>query len=289
MQVLINYQQILITMGISYGIPAAIYILIINKKYEARIDKKSKVIKFSWLIALIIFAVALTPITREILYPSSNSAVSQNEIFKGILIVFPGLLILVLGYMVGFFMPEGSAEDRNKNVKADAEFFEKDKTTKAIDESKKSSLKDLAVAVQGFKDGWKEEMNESKDASKNKSPARFVNLKGERDEKIPRTLSDYLWQSIFSVLISLAFGFVAYEAVVKHYENKNSIITLLAIFFGLIGFLIFIGLALIYVFRFFQVVNERGIRWKDFILEGQLLAGVIFIGLLATAKNYLSN
>jgi len=46
---------------------------------------------------------------------------------------------------------------------------------------------------------------------------------------------------------------------------------------------------LIYVFRFFQVVNERGIRWKDFILEGQLLAVVLFIGLLAIAKNYLSN
>uniref|UniRef100_UPI004048A6D9 hypothetical protein n=1 Tax=Shewanella sp. TaxID=50422 RepID=UPI004048A6D9 len=75
-------------------------------------------------------------------------------------------------------------------------------------------------------------------------------------------------------------------AVVKYYENENSIITLLGIFLGSIGFLIFIGLALIYVFRLVQVVNERGIKWKDFVLEGQLLAVVLFVGLMAFAKNY---
>jgi O-antigen ligase len=73
-----------------------------------------------------------------------------------------------------------------------------------------------------------------------------------------------------------------------HHDPHNQFLKILAEL-GLIGFLIFIGLALIYVFRFFQVVNERGIRWKDFILEGQLLAVVLFIGLLAIAKNYLSN
>jgi uncharacterized membrane protein YidH (DUF202 family) len=284
MQVSIALQHALITTGIAYGIPAAIYILIINKIYGERLGIKSKVIKASWLIALIIFAIALTPITREILYPSSNSAASQNEIYKGILLVFPGLLTLLLGYLVGFFMREENAEERTQNVKADAEFIEQAKTTKSIKKNENSLLKDLVDAFHDFKAGYKAGKSEFEDDSKNKSPARFVNLKGESNEKIPRTLSDYLWQSIFSVLISLAFGFVAYEAVVKLYENENSITNLLGIFFSSIGFLIFIGLALIYVFRFFQVVNERGIRWKDFILEGQLLAVVILIGFLATTK-----
>lgn len=286
MQITINYYQIFINLAVSYGIPAAIYIFYVNKKYGITGGLKSKVIKFFWLIALIIFASALTPITREILYPSSSSAISQNEIYRGILLSISALLILLVGYVVGFFIKAEKTIENSLSTKVEHEIIEQAKHEASIDINLSSVNSNVVDAFQGFKKGLKEGITESEEDSKSMGPARFVNLNGGKDKRIPRTLSDYLWQSFFSLIIGLTFGFVAYEAVVKYYENENSIITLLGIFLGSIGFLIFIGLALIYVFRLVQVVNERGIKWRDFVMEGQLLAVVLFIGLIASAKNY---
>lgn len=141
----------------------------------------------------------------------------------------------------------------------------------------KSNVMDV---FHGFVKGFKEGMAESEVDSKSVSPARFVNLRGVMDKRIPRTLSDYLWQSIFSLIIALIFGFVAYEAGVKIYANENSILIIAGALFGLICAFIFIVLTLIYLFRFVHVLSERGIVLKDFFLEFKLVAIFGFIALV---------
>ena len=277
MQITIDYQQIFLLMGISYGLPLAIYISFVHKKYGSNKDTRSKVLKFFWFISLILLAQAITPIAREILYPSSNIKFSQNEIYKGVLLIFSTLLILGFGYVVGFFlkkedMPDSTSEIQISNITTEQQPIA-DSNQNFNKKNTFTLFENISGAIKGFKDG----MNEANSNSK----AEFFDVNGGREEKKSRTLSDYLWQSIISLAIATGCGFGVYFNLIVE-------INLLISVPCMVGFIVFFILSIIYAIRFKQVVDESGISIMDFFWELVFLAAFVSLAVaLARKEGYL--
>ena len=277
MQITIDYQQIFLLMGISYGLPLAIYISFVHKKYGSKKDTRSKVLKFFWFISLILLAQAITPIAREILYPSSNIKFSQNEIYKGVLLIFSTLLILGFGYVVGFFLKKEDIPDSTSEIQISNINVEEQPTADSIQSLKQKNtltiFENISGAIRGFKDG----MNEAN----SKSKAEFFEINGISSEKKSRTLSDYLWQSILSLAIATGCGYGIYLNLIVE-------INLLISVPCMVGFIVFFILSTIYAIRFKQVVDERGISILDFFWELVFLAAFVSLAVaLARKEGYL--
>jgi len=277
MQITIDYQQIFLLMGISYGLPLAIYISFVHKKYGSNKDTRSKVLKFFWFISLILLAQAITPIAREILYPSSNIKFSQNEIYKGVLLIFSTSLLLIFGYVVGFFLrkekvPDSTSEIQISNITTEQQPIA-DSNQNFNKKNTFTLFENISGAIKGFKDG----MNESN----SKSKAEFFDVSGGREEKKSRTLSDYLWQSIISLAIATGCGFGIYFNLIVEINLFVSVPCM-------VGFIVFFILSIIYAIRFKQVVDESGISIMDFFWELVFLAAFVSLAVaLARKEGYL--
>jgi hypothetical protein len=128
-------------------------------------------------------------------------------------------------------------------------------------------------AIKGFKDGWNDAGNNSK--------AEFFDVNGTASNKKTRTLSDYLWQAIFSLIIAAGFAIGIYLYLVV---EVNLLISLPCI----LGFIVFFSLSIIYAIRFTQVVDERGISIMDFFWELVFLAAFVSLAVaLARKEGYL--
>lgn len=128
-------------------------------------------------------------------------------------------------------------------------------------------------AIKGFKDGWNDAGNNSK--------AEFFDVNGTGSNKKTRTLSDYLWQATFALIIAACFAIGIYLYLVV---EVNLLISLPCI----LGFIVFFSLFVIYVVRFKQVVDERGISIRDFFWELVFLAVFVsFAVVLARKEGYL--
>lgn len=277
MQITIDYQQIFLLMGISYGLPLAIYISFVHKKYGLNKDTRSKVLKFFWFISLILLAQAITPIAREILYPSSNIKFSQNEIYKGVLLIFSTSLLLIFGYVVGFFLrkekvPDSTSEIQISNITTEQQPIA-DSNQNFNKKNTFTLFENISGAIKGFKDG----MNEAN----SKSKAEFFDVSGGREEKKSRTLSDYLWQSIISLAIATGCGFGIYFNLIVEINLFVSVPCM-------VGFIVFFILSIIYAIRFKQVVDESGISIMDFFWELVFLAAFVSLAVaLARKEGYL--
>ena len=277
MQITIDYQQIFLLMGISYGLPLAIYISFVHKKYGSNKDTRSKVLKFFWFISLILLAQAITPIAREILYPSLNIKFSQNEIYKGVLLIFSTSLLLIFGYVVGFFLrkekvPDSTSEIQISNITTEQQPIA-DSNQNFNKKNTFTLFENISGAIKGFKDG----MNEAN----SKSKAEFFDVSGGREEKKSRTLSDYLWQSIISLAIATGCGFGIYFNLIVEINLFVSVPCM-------VGFIVFFILSIIYAIRFKQVVDESGISIMDFFWELVFLAAFVSLAVaLARKEGYL--
>lgn len=258
MQISLNFQQAFLPLAIAYGLPFLIQVFYLRKKFEGRSGKKSIVLKFFWLISLILLALALTPITREVLYPSSDLRFSQNEIYKGVLLIFCVLLLLSVGHVVGFFLKDEKSEIESE-LKTNIPSIEGVKSSTTNRDSTSNSIlsESFGGFIKGFKDGMKD--------ANSKSKAEFFDVTGRIEEKKSRTLSDYLWQSIISAAIATGCGFGIYLNLAT---ELNLLISLPCI----LGFIVFFVLTIIYAVRFKQLVDERGISIWDFFGELLLLA-----------------
>jgi hypothetical protein len=149
--------------------------------------------------------------------------------------------------------------------------------SKQVQQASKSSnsmLSDsIGGVIKGFKDGWNDAGNNSK--------AEFFDVNGTGSNKKTRTLSDYLWQAIFSLIIAAGFAIGIYLYLVV---EVNLLISLPCI----LGFIVFFSLSIIYAIRFTQVVDERGISIMDFFWELVFLAAFVSLAVvLARKEGYL--